>query len=84
MSEILGGTVVDKTGFAGTFDALVTFTPDKALAGIRGPATAPRPDDATGRSFFRALEQQLGLKLESTNGPVEVLVIDHVERPSEN
>jgi uncharacterized protein (TIGR03435 family) len=51
------------------------------------PASAPGPgniDDPTGLSIFTALKEQLGLKLESAKGPVEVLVIDHVEKPSEN
>ncbi len=84
LSKIVGSTVTDKTGVVGTFDAVAAFTPDKFLAGIRGSATAPRPGEATSRSFFSALEQQLGLKLQATKGAVEVLVIDHVERPSEN
>jgi uncharacterized protein (TIGR03435 family) len=84
LSRIVGSTVTDKTGVVGTFDAVVAFTPDKFLAGIRGSATAPRPGEATSRSFFTAMEQQLGLKLEATKGAVDVLVIDHVERPSEN
>jgi bla regulator protein blaR1 len=66
--------VIDKTGFTGTFDAHFVF----ALDG------APPQDDNPAPSLFTALEEQLGLKLESTKGPVEILVIDHVERPSEN
>jgi uncharacterized protein (TIGR03435 family) len=45
-------------------------------------ASAPPPD--TGPSIFTAIQEQLGLKLESSKGPVQVLVIDHVEMPSEN
>lgn len=42
------------------------------------------PADSSGSSIFRAIQEQLGLKLESQKGPVETLVIDHVEKPSEN
>jgi uncharacterized protein (TIGR03435 family) len=50
------------------------------------PGTPPSPpsDDSTGTSLFSALERQLGLKLESAKGPVEILVIERAERPSAN
>jgi bla regulator protein blaR1 len=70
-SDYTERVVVDKTGFTGKFNAHLEFTPDDA-------------QDSSGPSLFTAIEEQLGLKLESTKSPVEVLVIDHVERPSEN
>jgi uncharacterized protein (TIGR03435 family) len=73
----LGRTVVDKTGIAGAFPVHLTFAPDDVAAG------APTAD-STGPSIFTAVQEQLGLKLESAKGPVEVLVIDHVEKPSED
>ena len=45
---------------------------------------APPPPDTSGPTIFTALQEQLGLKLESQKGPVDTIVIDHVERPSEN
>ena len=68
--------IIDRTGLTGTFDFHLEWTPDQA--------TVPQSDDATGPSIFTAVQEQLGLKLEPAKGPVEVLVIDHVERPSEN
>jgi uncharacterized protein (TIGR03435 family) len=65
--------VENKTGLTGAYD----FT-------LRYSAVDPPPPDSTAPSIYTALEEQLGLKLESTKGPVKVLVIDHVERPSEN
>ena len=64
-------------------------SPRIQLAGPSPDAAGPRPADGAaaadiGPDFFTALQEQLGLKLESAKGPVEVLVIDHVERPSEN
>jgi uncharacterized protein (TIGR03435 family) len=68
-------TVVDKTGFKGTFDVDLKWNPDEATA---------NPTADTAPSIFTALQEQLGLKLESAKGPVEVLVIDSVSKPSEN
>jgi uncharacterized protein (TIGR03435 family) len=68
-------TVVDKTGFKGTFDVDLKWNPDEATA---------NPTTDTAPSIFTALQEQLGLKLESAKGPVEVLVIDSVSKPSEN
>lgn len=74
ISNIAGGPVIDKTGLTGQFDFTLEWTP----GGINAPP------DATGPSIFTAVEEQLGLKLTSGKGPVEVIVVDHVERPSAN
>ncbi|HXE06373.1 MAG TPA: TIGR03435 family protein [Acidobacteriaceae bacterium] len=78
-----GRTVIDKTGLSGHYDFTLTWAPPSGgdAAGVAQPATSS--GDA-GPALFTALEEQLGLKLESTKGPVDVLVIDHVERPAEN
>jgi uncharacterized protein (TIGR03435 family) len=82
----LDRTVIDKTGVAGIFDFHLEFTPDGAtpfFQGRGGPVPPTSADDPAGPSIFTAL-QELGLKLESAKGPVEFLVIDHVEKPSAN
>jgi uncharacterized protein (TIGR03435 family) len=89
---LLGGTldrpVIDKTGLTGKFDVHIEFAPDQTSSGnpagnVAGGQTPPSdPDSAP--SIFTAVQEQLGLKLEPGRGPVEVLVIDHVDRPSEN
>jgi uncharacterized protein (TIGR03435 family) len=76
-------TVIDKTGYTEMFDAAMEWAPDSPLPSADPSKPAP-PADTTGPSIFTALQEQLGLKLESTKGPVEVLVIDHVEKPSAN
>ena len=80
--------VVDKTGITGEFDLRLTFTPDRP--DVPSPF-APVPRSANGAAaadpgpdIFIAMQEQLGLKLESAKGPVEFLVIDHVERPDAN
>jgi len=79
--------VMDRTGLTGNFDLNLVWTPDQTPQG-RGdltPGALPLPPiDPNGPSLFTALQEQLGLKLESTRGPVEVLVIDHAERPTED
>jgi uncharacterized protein (TIGR03435 family) len=83
LSDVLGRVVIDKTGFRGIFDGRLEFTPDDAVAAANIGQPAPSTDSAT-PSIFTALQEQLGLKVESAKGPVEVLVIDHAERPAAN
>ena len=71
-AAILNRTLVNKTGFIGMFDLHLEYAP------VEDTADTVRP------SIFTALQEQLGLRLESAKGPVEVLVVDHVERPSDN
>ncbi len=81
----LGRLVVDETGLKGHYDWTLKWTPEQIDPMFRGPAGAPAPPpDASGPSIFTALEEQLGLRLEARKGPVEVLVIDSIERPSPN
>jgi uncharacterized protein (TIGR03435 family) len=69
-----GRLVIDKTNRKGFFDFRLHFVPEELLG---------KPD-VSGPTIFTALQEQLGLKLESARGPVEVLVIDSVQKPSEN
>jgi uncharacterized protein (TIGR03435 family) len=81
----LSRPVLDKTGLTGAYDFNLDWVPDSA-------ASAPTPDAQSavtlpgipGASLFTALQQQLGLKLEPGKAPIEIVVIDHVERPSGN
>jgi uncharacterized protein (TIGR03435 family) len=80
LSNFAGRMVVDQTGLTGRFDLELAWTPDQSLQGPL-PAGAP-PIDPNGPSIFTAVQEQLGLKLDSQKGPVEVLVIDHAEYPT--
>jgi uncharacterized protein (TIGR03435 family) len=80
LSETLHRAVVDRTGLEGHFSAVVTYTPESGpVTGVDQPATDPNAV-----SIFTALQEQLGLKLDSTRGPIDVLVIDHIERATED
>jgi uncharacterized protein (TIGR03435 family) len=82
LSQQLHMTVVDRTGLTGSYDFSLQWTPDNLPPPPPG-AEASAPDPG-GPSIFTAVQEQLGLKLDSTRGPVKTLVIDHIERPSEN
>jgi uncharacterized protein (TIGR03435 family) len=86
LSQLTGRVVLDRTGLTGgyDFDLKWTPTPDQLPSGPPPPGFEPPPIDPNGPSLFTALEEQLGLKLDSTRGPVEVLVIDGIEPPTEN
>jgi uncharacterized protein (TIGR03435 family) len=71
----LGRDVIDGTGLIGAFDIHLTWALDSVGASA---------DASDGPSIFTALQEQLGLKLEPAKGPVEVLVIDHIEHPAQN
>jgi uncharacterized protein (TIGR03435 family) len=76
--------VIDRTGLGGTIDFSLEWTPPPPIAPTD---MAPGPNaqgEEPGPSIAQAIKQQLGLKLESTRGPVELLVIDHVEQPAPN
>jgi len=81
LSNAAGRVTVDTTGLAGGFDLELEFTPDQLPPEGTLPPGMPRPP-VDGPSLFAALQEQLGLKLESQRGPVDVLVIDSVEPPS--
>lgn len=80
LSRLFERPVVNNTGLEGNYDFKLQWTPDP-------PPSAPdgQPvDTSVGPSIFSALQEQLGLRLEATKGPVDVLIIDHVDQPSEN
>ncbi len=85
LSQRLGRTVINGTGLKGDFDFALEWVPgeDEPRKKISGVEVHP-PSDVSGPSIYTALQEQLGLKLESTKGPVEILVIDRAEKPSGN
>jgi uncharacterized protein (TIGR03435 family) len=90
LSNQMGRTVVDQTGLKGNYNFTVQWRKDQTMSGMPReqvggvPAPDAAPLDYSGPSFFTALQEQLGLKLESTKIPTDVIVIDHIERPTEN
>ena len=87
LSRALGRIVVDKTGLTGRFDIKLDFALDESQVAALLPPDAPLPalpSDSSRPSIFTALQEQLGLKLESRRGPVEIFAIDHAEKPPGN
>jgi uncharacterized protein (TIGR03435 family) len=81
LSRLLGRSVVDKTALAGSYDFTLRWIPrPDEFTPLGRPEPTP-PEDSSGPSIFTALEEQLGLKLQPSNGLVEILVVDRAERP---
>jgi uncharacterized protein (TIGR03435 family) len=80
--RLLDRPVLNQTGIEGRYDFKVTFMPDESLFGGHGPPIPVSDNPAPG--FFTALQEQLGLKLDAVKAPADVMVIDHVEKPSGN
>ena len=77
--------MVDQTGITGRWDFTLTWTPDDSQFGGRGGQAPPPADNvAAPPGLFTAIQEQLGLKLDSTEAPAEVLVVDRAEKPTEN
>jgi bla regulator protein blaR1 len=95
LSGQVGRTVIDKTGLTGKYGYTLHFTPENMpprMGPGPGPgpdgghsgADAPPPPDTSGPDIFTAVQEQLGLKLVPEKGPVDVIVIDHIDQPSAN
>jgi bla regulator protein blaR1 len=88
LSNQLGRRVIDKTGLAARYSFDLKWTPNQPSTAQLGTPTSsetlPQPTDPDGPSIFSALQEQLGLRLESEKGQVEILIIDRAERPSKN
>jgi bla regulator protein blaR1 len=90
LTRELGRTVIDKTGLTSKYDFTLKWTEEREAPMFKGtegsqPGTGGTSvPESSGPSIFTAVQEQLGLKLESEKGPVDILIIDHVEKPSEN
>ena len=90
LSVQLGRTVIDKTGLTGEYDFTLVWSPEPGQGGLEAiglppdPNLPPPPTDLNRPSIFNAVQEQLGLRLESQKGPVEMIIIDSAEKPSEN
>jgi uncharacterized protein (TIGR03435 family) len=81
-SRLVNRVVEDRTGLTGNYDVTLEFTPDQSMLPPGGlPPGMPSPP-SDGPSLFTALREQLGLKLDAARGPVEIVVIDHIEPPT--
>jgi uncharacterized protein (TIGR03435 family) len=78
LSNVVGRDVFDRSGLTGNYDFTLSYAKAKASTADSAALDPDFPD------IFTAVQEQLGLKLEPTTGPVDVLVIDHIDRPTEN
>jgi uncharacterized protein (TIGR03435 family) len=83
LSDVFGRPVINRTELKGLYDFGLKWTAD-VPPGPLPPGVQLPPPDPSAPSLVTALQEQLGLKLESSKGPVEVLVIDSVQKPTEN
>jgi uncharacterized protein (TIGR03435 family) len=85
-SSVLDRPVVDKTALQGRFDFTLSWTPDDSQFRSFGPRppAPPTPDPNAPPGLFTAIQEQIGLRLERANAAVDVIVVDRVEKPSEN
>jgi len=70
--------IIDRTGLVGNYDFLIDFVPDMSIV------TPGQISDTSGMSFLTALKDELGLRLEQDSAPMEMIVVDHIERPTNN
>jgi uncharacterized protein (TIGR03435 family) len=88
LSNLLGRPVLDKTGLTGTFDLHLEYSPEGLAMGRGGMPMPPPPPgaapDTSSPTIFTAVQEQLGLRLESQKAPDDTLVIDHAEKATEN
>jgi len=82
--ELGGRTVLDQTGLQGHYSFTFQWTPENLAASSGPSADRASSSESSGPSLFTALKEQLGLRLESTRAPVDTIVIEHIERPTEN
>jgi uncharacterized protein (TIGR03435 family) len=82
LSKELGRSVIDETGLGGLFDFKLEWTPDVTGSTVKEDGLPPAVPE--GPSLFTAIQEQLGLQLRSRRSPIEVLVVDRLERPSPN
>ena len=87
LSQQVNRVVIDRTGLTGNFDLELAFAPEfQGRGGLppEGPGASPQPVASDAPSLFTALQEQAGLKLDAQRAPIEVLVIDSVEHPTED
>jgi uncharacterized protein (TIGR03435 family) len=84
LASVMDRPVIDQTGLKGDYDFKLAYTVDLPPNLPQNAMVNGQPIDTSGPSIFQAVRQQLGLRLEPRKGPVQVMVVDHVEKPSEN